>query len=193
MAENDFQAPTPLTAPAPQRPRRETSTMGILGLCLFWVPLVGLVLGILSLATREKKTGFGIIAIILSVLAPLLFLLLPVMAAIALPKFSSVKEEAEMASCRSNMRSLATAMSMYYGTYNTYPASLSDLTHTGPNGEGIIMENALLLRCPQNNEPYRYSRSGYGQNLTYTATCPTGYSATPQAHGSVEDGIQSWQ
>ena len=41
---------------------------GIIALCLFWIPIAGFTLGIISVARKEDTPALGIIAIILSVL-----------------------------------------------------------------------------------------------------------------------------
>jgi len=97
-----------------------------------------------------------------------------IVAAIAVPKFTSVQDQAMEVSCRSNMRSLATAQAMYYGNYDRYAGSALELEE--------MMDNAPSLRCPACTEPYEIRSGGD----SYTIQCPCG-------HGSVVDGICSWQ
>lgn len=156
-------------------PQKDSSTLGILGLCFFWFPIVGLVLGIISLATRERKKVFGIMAIVLSLLGPVLFVSLGVFSALILPRSATVRAQAEQASCRSNMRSLATAEAMFYGMNDEY-GTIDELSSSG------IMDNARSLTCPTSDEGYVCDAS----SSTYTIRC------SDNSHGSVVDGHCSW-
>ena len=52
----------------------KNNTCGIVGLCLGWlIPLVGIILGIIALARKEKTLAIGIMSIIVSLIAWLLF------------------------------------------------------------------------------------------------------------------------
>ncbi|MCD4846573.1 MAG: hypothetical protein K8R76_00105 [Candidatus Aegiribacteria sp.] len=81
--------------------------------------------------------------------------------------------------CRSNMRSLATACAMYYGSNNRYPEELSDLEE--------FMEN-WDLECPACDTMYLYETNPEGD--WYSITCPL---PGNHNHGSIVDGSASWE
>ncbi len=100
-----------------------------------------------------------------------------ILSAIAIPKFAQVKEEANQASCRCNIRSLAGAEMMYYAK----AGSFTDL-HGLQNSRCLL--NASSLVCPEAHAVYDINHS----QTTYLITCPN---ADPN-HGSMTDGLASW-
>jgi prepilin-type N-terminal cleavage/methylation domain-containing protein len=118
-----------------------------------------------------SRKGFTLIELMIVVV------IIGILAAIAIPKFQNVQDSARRSTCLSNMRCLATAESMYYGEWNTFTADWNELN--------TMQDNASILECPQDNVGYALAVPTADD---YTVTCASGVS-----HGSVENGITSWQ
>ncbi len=120
------------------------------------------------------KKGFTLIELMIVVV------IIGILAAIAIPKFSSVKDQAEQVSCRSNLRSLGSAEAMYYGSNNVY----SDVDGLATSD---VMGNASDIHCPTSGNAYSTTTAN---STTYVIPCAI---TSPLTHGSIEDGIVSWQ
>lgn len=159
----------------PGRSRR--NTLGILSICFFWIPLVGIVLGIISLSVRERNAALGIVGIVLSILAPVLAVsVLGVgCASCAVKGADEAGKFIEEATCQSHMRAIASAESVFSGKYGRY-GTLPELISAG------LLDAGDGLSCPSCGADAILDADDSG----YTVTCPCG------AHGSVADGVMSW-
>jgi prepilin-type N-terminal cleavage/methylation domain-containing protein len=128
---------------------------------------------LLDLGTNMNTNtrGFTLIELMIVVV------IIGILSSIAIPKFSSVKNQANQAACRSNLRSIAGAEMIYYARYSTF----SDL-HGLENSQALM--NASLIECPTANAVYNVVFN----QVVYVISCPN---ADP-FHGSITDGIASW-
>ena len=80
---------------------------------------------------RLRHAGFTLIELLIVVV------IIGILAAIAIPKFSSTREKAFLASMKSDLRNLATQQDIYHNTNYSYSTVASDLGFV--NSDGVIV------------------------------------------------------
>ena len=75
-----------------------------------------------------RRAGFTLIELLI------VLVIIGVLAAIAIPKFSQTREKAFMASMKSDLRNLASLMDVYHSTNWTYSTSAIDLAFINFDG-----------------------------------------------------------
>jgi len=86
--------------------------------------------------TKSRNSGFTLIELLIVVV------IIGILAAIAIPKFSSTKSQAFLAAMRSDLRNLATAEEGYYYSNNSYSNNLSQLNFLTSAGVTVTVPEA---------------------------------------------------
>jgi prepilin-type N-terminal cleavage/methylation domain-containing protein len=101
-----------------------------------------------------NRKGFTLIELLIVVV------IIGILAAIAIPKFSNTKEKAYMAAMKSDLRNLVTAEESYFADYTTYTSASAAMSYT--------------------------SSAGVTVTITVDTTIPIGYSAIATHTGTAE-------
>jgi prepilin-type processing-associated H-X9-DG protein len=149
--------------------------LGLLGLFTCGITsLVGVVLGIVALVKIEKSKGqLGGRGMALAglILSGLMLLVLPFMAAMALPAFANAKAKAESIQCMNNVRQLNLALVMYAdGATGQFPAGGKWCDAIQPQ----FVRNASAFICPKGKAG---QRSHYAFNARLSGVDPKSLSS----------------
>lgn len=116
------------------------------------------------------KKGFTLIELMIVVV------IIGILAAIAIPKFSDVSETAKRNACRANMRTIASQEVIYFASNNSKYGSAAEIGMDG-------------VQCATAQLPYDVDIAAAGgvTSTSITITCPAAAS-----HGNIDNGIASW-
>jgi type IV pilus assembly protein PilA len=125
---------------------------------------------------RNNK-GFTLIELLIVVV------IIGILAAIAIPKFSATREKAYFAAMKSDLKNLASQEEIYYADHYSYTSSASDLTFV--SSEGVTVGIASSSSGWSATATHSALGSSKGCAVYYgTATAPTA-PATPTSPGAV--------
>jgi len=80
---------------------------------------------------RDKK-GFTLIELLIVVV------IIGILAAIAIPKFSSTREKAFFSAMKSDLKNLASQQEIYFSDHYTYSSSLANLGYVATDGVTVV-------------------------------------------------------
>ncbi|MEK0431196.1 MAG: hypothetical protein RL139_1000 [Gemmatimonadota bacterium] len=116
--------------------------------------------------THRRRAGFTLIELLIVVV------IIGILAAIAIPKFSATRNKAAQAALKSDLRNLMTAQESYFGDYAQYGADASAFT-TGAN---LWAPSGGVTAVIAGNT------TGYGATVTSgPVSCSVSYVATSTA------------
>ena len=126
---------------------------------------------------RDNK-GFTLIELLIVVV------IIGILAAIAIPKFSATREKAYFAAMKSDVKNLASQQEIYYSDAYSYSSATTDLSFT--NSDGVTVTIAASASGWNVTATHAALGTGEGCALYYgTATAPSVGTATPTQPGEV--------
>jgi prepilin-type N-terminal cleavage/methylation domain-containing protein len=90
------------------------------------------------MSRARLKRGFTLIELLIVVV------IIGILAAIAVPKFSATKGKAHFAAMKSDLRNLATAQEGYFYDHAAYSSDLDTLNFRGSKGDSIVIVQATV-------------------------------------------------
>jgi len=85
---------------------------------------------------QSRRDGFTLIELLIVVV------IIGILAAIAIPKFSSTREKAFLSSMKSDLRNLATLQDIYHNTHYTYSTVFADIGFLESDGITVVVGEA---------------------------------------------------
>ena len=121
----------------------------------------------------QDKKGFTLIELLIVVV------IIGILAAIAIPKFSATREKAYFAAMKSDLKNLASQQEIYYSDAYAYSTVTSDLAFT--NSDGVTVTSAASSSGWSATATHAALGTGEGCAIYYgTATAPSAPTAPSQ-------------
>lgn len=117
-----------------------------------------------------RRAGFTLIELMIVVV------IVGILSAIAVPRFSSASASAQRNACRSNMRTLAAQSTIFHAMNGFYAATVTAMSTEGVN-------------CP--TSPHGHYDID-GTVSTFHISCPNFPAGGMNTHGNVTNGVASW-
>ncbi|HZO92455.1 MAG TPA: prepilin-type N-terminal cleavage/methylation domain-containing protein [Candidatus Baltobacteraceae bacterium] len=122
-------------------------------------------------ATREAERGFTLIELMIVVA------IIAILAGILIPNFVNARAQAQTAACESNLRSIATALELYYTDNQVYPtASSADVQPSLLTANGVAYLNNTPKDPAAQTSTATYqlttTQAAGGSPASYTIVCP---------------------
>jgi prepilin-type N-terminal cleavage/methylation domain-containing protein len=128
---------------------------------------------------RNKQSGFTLIELLIVVSIIL------IIAAIAIPKLLSARAQASQSNAAASMRSVNTALTMYYTAYGSFPATVEVLGGPSPCTQSATTFcalddtiSSLITAGTYNNYTWTYTPTASPVGFTLTAAPAAGNTAT---------------
>lgn len=120
---------------------------------------------------REAERGFTLIELMIVVA------IIAILAGILIPNFVNARAQAQTAACESNLRSIATALELYYADNQVYPtASAASVSPALLTSSGVAYLNNTPKDPAAQTSGAAYAltttQATGGSPATYTITCP---------------------
>jgi len=85
---------------------------------------------------KRTESGFTLIELLIVVV------IIGILAAIAIPKFSATREKAFLSAMKADLRNLASLQELYYNAHYTFTADLDEVGFTGTDGVTLTIAEA---------------------------------------------------
>jgi prepilin-type N-terminal cleavage/methylation domain-containing protein len=124
------------------------------------------------LSMKRDQRGFTLMELMIVIV------IIGVLAAIGVPAYNNYTKKARTAVCDANMRTIQTAVGLYYAEEGTYPVITDTTTdeETAPSLLKAYLDNVTEIKCP-------IGKSGYSVDAEGNVTC---IKATAEAGSHVE-------
>ncbi len=128
---------------------------------------------------RDNK-GFTLIELLIVVV------IIGILAAIAIPKFSATREKAYFAAMKSDLKNLASQQEIYYSDTYSYTTNVTSLGFVSSEGVNVAMSASTDGWSASNTHSALATDEGCGIYYGSATAIPTGPAVTPSAAGELK-------